>query len=360
MGLGFFRLSILFLSFLPLVSLSGCFTVPLHPEYSGPDPRPVELEQYYDVANSYTDYLDEIILEEDDFTVRRIYLDTDFGEVTVDYFQGLDSNPNLIFVFPVKGGRNSFSNYFARYFVRHGFDAAVVHRDGAFKDSKNFEQLEDIFHKHLIRDRIVIDFFEDIFGKSEFGSFGISRGAVNAAAVAGVDSRLKYNVLALAAADLVGLFVHSTDRGMVKYRKRVMDERNIDVSEYEAFIQKILITNPSRFASHIDARNTLMFIALFDDVVPVSYGLELRRTIGYPHTEFIVSGHYSALAYTCFVQLLVPYQGPCFFPFDYVEDESLAFFHSRFGKPRESMRKVLFSIIKAPMTLLAELITRFF
>jgi len=45
--------------------------------------------------------------------------------------------------------------------------------------------------KNVVRDRMAIDFFEQRLGKKEFGTLGISRGAINVAVTAGVDETAK-------------------------------------------------------------------------------------------------------------------------------------------------------------------------
>lgn len=337
----------------------GCVSIPPAPDYHGPKVRPLELEQYYSVGDSYRDYLDEILLRTDSYTVKRIEIETDFGRIRVDFFQRKRPSDHLIFVFPVKGGSNLFSNYFARYFAEHGLDTAVVHRDGSFKNPENFHALEEIFRRNVIRDRITMDFFEAEYGKRQFGSFGISRGAINAAMTAGVDARLRYNVLAMGGADLAHLFVESGDPGMVKYRRRVMHQNNISTEQFYAFLEETIRTDPKVVASHINARDTLLFLALFDNSVPIKYGLKLRRRLGYPRTEFILSGHYASVAYTQFARLVLPSDDFCVFPLDYVESESLAFYREAFGQSKTSFGHVLINVIRAPVTLIAEILASF-
>lgn len=334
---------------------SGCVFVPQHPDYSGPAVRPANLDKYYDVGNSYTDYVEEVLLENEDYTLRRFDINTTHGTIVVDFLQRHKKSDDLIFVLPVLGGRNIFANYMADYFTRQGFDTAVVHRDSDFKDPKNYRRLEELFRGNVIKDRIAIDFFEREFGKKDFGTFGISRGAINAAISAGVDSRLKYNVLAFGGADLINLFKDSKEKGIKKYRRRVMDAYSLSEQQFYDFIERTVITEPKLLAQYIDARDTLMFLSLLDESVPIKYGLKLRRRIGLPETVFLVSGHYTALLYTQFLKIALPVEDFCLFPLDYIETESLEFYRENFQAQRTSYRQVIYSVIQTPILLVAKI-----
>ena len=328
---------------------SSCALVPQFSSYKGPQPRPPELEDYYSTRLSYAGFSDQIIEEDDDYRIRRVYIDTEFGPITVDYFQRHEASDDLILVFPVLGGRNLFANYIASYMVEQGFDAAVVHRDKDFKRPEHYWRLEQIFRNNVIRDRVALDFFEREYGKKDFGSFGISRGAINAAATAGVDSRLKYNVLAIGGADLLNLFKDSGERGITKYKRRVLEREGITEEEFYEHLRLSVKTDPKFLAQHIDARNTLMFLSLLDDSVPIKYGIKLRRRIGYPRTMFLVSGHYTTLLFTQFVKILPPFGPICIFPLDFIETEAVAFYFDAFEKDDYSIKHFIYHTLQLPV-----------
>jgi len=353
------RTSTVFGLILFLVFFSGCFSVRQGSNYYGPAERPVDLEEYYAVGNSYGSF--EITKRQtyQKYELLRIEFETDYGPVTIDYRKRPEKSNDLVFVFPVLGGRNIFSNYFADYFARKGFDTAIVHRDKDFKNPDTYERIEEVFRNNVIRDRIAMNFFEEEYGKKDFGAFGISRGAINAAVTAGVDSRLRYNVLAMGGGDIVGLFRDSGERGIQKYRNKVMERKNISEQQFYSFLYKTLRTDPKFVAGHIDARDTLMFLSLFDDSVPVKYGLKLRQSIGYPRTIFLLSGHYSSVAYTQFVKLVPPTEVFCIFPMDYVETESLVFYQEAFGRKRSSFKRALYGVLQIPFQVVGQIIRIF-
>ena len=210
-----------------IFSLTGCIFLPQGLEYDGPNERPASLNEYYSVGHSYHSYEVKSASQETEFSIHRIHIDTDYGEIVIDYYKRMKESEDLILVFPVLGGRNLFSKYFADYFAHNGFDTAIVHRESTFKKPENYDKLETLFRENVIRDRIAIDFFEQVYSKKNIGSFGISRGAINAAVTAGVDSRLKYNVFAMGASDIVEVFDESTEGGIERYRKKGNERKRI-------------------------------------------------------------------------------------------------------------------------------------
>jgi hypothetical protein len=50
-------------------------------------------------------------------------------------------------------------------------------------------------------------------------------------------------------------------------------------------------------APYLDARDTLMFLAAFDRVVPTWTGKQLREAIGGPKTIYLFAGHYTSFLY---------------------------------------------------------------
>lgn len=339
-----------------LFNFSACALIPQGPGYEGPEERTTELAEYYSYISGHGDFLEQTLKVEKEYTVKRIELESAYGPIVIDYFQRNVKSDDLIFAMPILGGSNLFANYIAEYMCKHGFDTAVVHRDAQFKRPENFERIEELFRDNVRKDRVVMDFFEQHFGKRDFGSFGISRGAINAAITAGVDERLKYNVLAIGGADLVNLFRDSKENGINKYRRRVLERYDITEEEFYDRLRYSVRTDPKFLAKYIDARNTLMFLALFDRAVPIKYGLKLKRRIGHPETVFLLGSHYSTVAFTQFVRLAPPVDDFCVFPLDFIETESLAFYRNKFGDDSWSVRHFLFSVLQAPITAVGGLV----
>src|SRR5262249_54411208 len=160
-----------------------------------------------------------------------------------------------------------------------------------------------VLYDNVVRDRIAIDFFEKEYGKKNFGTFGISRGALNVILTAAVDSRLKYNVLAMGATDFARIMETTHERRIRHYVQDVVDKKNLTEAQvYDAV--RALKTEPSKLAQYLNAKDTLMFLALLDNTVPIPQGLELRRQIGGPKTVFVLADHYLTAAYTGMVRVV--------------------------------------------------------
>lgn len=344
-----------------VAALTGCYALPLDPRYGGPEPRPTELFEYYSVGDSYRNHTVQIVAQLPRFTLKRITIDTSVGKTTIDYYDRPGDSDSLVLVFPVLGGRkNVIENYFAEYFARYGFDAAIVHRSEDFKKPENIDRLEDLFRANVVRDRIAIDFFEREYGKRKFGSFGISRGAINVAMTAGVEPRLSHNVMLLGGSDLVSVFKRSDQGRIRRYIESVTQSKNITPEEFFQQLRAQLRTEPGHVVRHIDARNTLLFLGMFDRTVPFRYGLKLRRQLGLPKTVFLPAGHYTSILYTQFAKLVPPSDEYALFPIDYIELEALHFYRRAFEpRPHTSLRLLGLRILRAPFDLIGGIVNSF-
>ncbi|MBX7143946.1 MAG: hypothetical protein K1X79_05800 [Oligoflexia bacterium] len=323
-----------------------------NPNYQGPPPRSAEIESYYAKGDSYSSYSEEVLTVKSDYVHRKIAIQTHAGAINIDYFAGPEKSEDLIFVFPVLGGKNIIADYFARYFAQHGFDTAIVNRVDDFKDPSKFYQLEEVFRQNVVRDRLAIDFFEREYGKKNFGTFGISRGAINVAISAGVDPRLKYNVMAMGGTDLVSLFKESDQRGITKYRNRVMAYHNLTEEEFYSQLERQIKTDPKNLAQFIDGRNSLVVLSVFDHAVPFKYGEQLREQLGNPRTVYVAAGHLTSILYTQYAKLLLPFRELCLFPRDYIESEALSFYRSSFKRDEYSWWMLPYRVLQLPFSLL--------
>lgn len=332
----------------------GCVRLSGNSWYEGPPPRPDSMEAYYAPEKSYAGFREEIEKSTKHYTLKHITIDSYAGPIVIDYFQRQEKSNSLVLVFPVLGGKNFIEKHIARYLAESGFDAAIVNRSNEFKDPEKFEQLEEIFRLNIIRDRLALDFFEAEYGKSQFGSFGISRGAINVALTAGVDARLQYNVLAMGGTDLVHLFRDSHQARIAKYIQAVSDSRGYSRDQFFQELGKQLRTDPKFTAQYLDSRKTLLILGIFDRTVPFSYGLKLREQIGRPETIFLFADHYVSLAYTQTVSILPPSKEKTgIFPFPYIEQEAVSFYARSFDG--DWNWKVLpFKIFQFPFNVVAE------
>ena len=338
----------------------SCVTVPGSILNTKVEERPPEISEYYKVTQGYTSFKEVVLKEKKRFNTKEIKIETPTGQITITYFQRPEPSANLILIFPVLGGKNIIENYFGRYFAGKGYDSAIVHRSNDFKNIERFYELEQIFKDGLVRDRIALDFFEKEYGKKKFGSFGISRGAINVAMTAGVDPRLKYNVLALGGTDMVSIFRDSDQPGIKKYRKKVMERYHLTKEQFFEELKKSIRTDPKNLAQYMDPKNTMLLLAVFDQTVPFKFGMRLRRQLNKPKTVFILAGHYTALAYTQFTKMVRPNGDFSSFPLDYIETQALEFYDKSFGVSRVSFRRSFMQMISFPFQALTSLLSPLF
>ena len=339
--------------------LTGCFSVSVRRNYEGPKERPPELLAYYSKGHSYTGFSETIFAEHKDFIVKKIKISTDSGDALITLFEkkrlaGEKRDSNLVLVFPLLGGNNKIVDYFSEYFVKEGFDSAVVERSDDFKNPAHFYNMEKVLHDNVVRDRIALDFFEEHYGKKNFGSFGISRGAINVVMTAGVDARLKHNVIALGGTDLVRIMKATNERRIENYKLDVMQKYNLSEKQFFTQLTETLRTDPKFLAQYLDARTTLMFLGLFDKTVPIQYGMKLREGIGGPRTVYLVADHYLSAGFTGVGKAVSPTMRKIGFPFDYIEQEAVQFYDKSFEtSSKRSNGLVPFKILQAPINAIA-------
>lgn len=337
-----------------LLHTGGCFRVSRDHLYDGPPPRPAAMERYYAPEQSYTGYREEIEKATPKFTIKHITVESYAGPIVIDYFQTPKQSDALVLVFPVLGGKNFIERHMAKYFAEAGFDAAIVNRSNEFKDPAKFDQLEEIFRLNVIRDRLALDFFQNEYGKARVGTFGISRGAINVALTAGIDDRLKYNVLVMGGTDLVDLFRDSNQPRISNYIQMVSEQKGFVQEQFFEALRRQLRTDPKNTARYLDGRDTLLILGIFDRTVPFRYGLRLREQIGRPETVFLLADHYVGVLYSQTVSVVPPSKdGPGLFPFPYVEEEALNFYDRHFNNETH-WTIIPYRILQTPVNLLAE------
>ena len=336
-----------------LITLTGCYSLPLSSNYKGPQPRPPALDDYYRRDAQSSSYTEEKIRDEGSFIVRRFTVSSSQGPFIIDYYQQPRKSDGVVFVFPLLGGkRNLVENYFAEYFAKNGIDAAIVHRNEDFKKPENFDRFEEVMRANIIRDRMAIDFFEDHLNKKKFGTFGISRGAINVAISAGVDPRLKYNVMLMGGSDLIDMFKHSDQKRIRKFVHTMMAQKNMSEEQIYEYLRGRTFTDPKYLARFIDGRNSLLILAQFDRTVPIKNGYLLRQELGDPETIFLMAGHYTSILYTSFANILLPTDSLSLIPLDYVESESLNFFNRSLNNSHLSFKIALLRTLRFPFDLI--------
>ena len=305
-----------------LSMFSGCAMISQNKLYQGPFERPDWLEDGFD--NS----LDWIPSTEEKNGFQQITLSSRVdgqgfqSTVVMDYYRCDEPGKRpAILVSPILGGKNRVSSHFARYLSKRGFHCMVVHRPKDLtNDLNDLQQLDDRLRHAVIRDRAALDWLcgRDEVDVSAIGAFGVSYGGIKNVILAGVDSRLKANVFALAGADMAKLVTHSNHKVLKRLRTFLEENGANSNKEMEEAIRETIRAEPLRFAPYVDPDSTLLILARADRTVPRENGEILRRALGYPKTLYIPCAHYSAALFTGM------------FGLPYIEQITLEFFERQF------------------------------
>lgn len=299
-----------------------------------------EFGSLYSYCNSYYDYQLLKKYPSDFGQVERYRLASTFGSIWIDYYRNPTlKNRSVILIFPVLGGNYHIEHFFANA-LNHRYDTAIVHRNNEFKDPRNFSNLEQIFRESIIKDRIALDFFQRELEIVNFGTFGISRGAINVASTAAVDERLQRNVLVLGGSDLSSIIAESDQKGLARFVDKVVKHHNKSKKWVVDEVKKKIFTEPKHLAPFLEPKNTLLILGIFDSTVPFANGLTLRELAGKPETIYLLSDHYLGLLYTQIAQFILPF-GLTIFPCDYVESMSLDFYDQGFGDGGFNIYRIL-------------------
>jgi pimeloyl-ACP methyl ester carboxylesterase len=298
------------LLFPALFFLASCAHLPMDSQYQGPAPLPPALEQEYSYP-AYTGSYDEQVLEEEEtFVIKRITFPSTrnlipAGPIAIDYYDIKDEEKHpVIMVLPILGGNNAIARIFAAYFADNGYAAVIVHRQREYKKIKQLNRVDQVLRQMVLDHRQVLDWIETRkeLDPERTGVFGVSMGGIKAALVSALDKRVSASVLALAGGDLAYILTHSTERGVKKRRLKYMEANKLTLDQFYHKLETTIGCDPMKYASHINAAQSMMILALFDRAVPFQKGRELRERIGSPETIYLVSGHYSAILYLYYVR----------------------------------------------------------
>lgn len=212
-----------------------------------------------------------------------------------------------------------FERRHARFFAQHGFAAVLIDRPiFQFDPARGLDQIQSYLEESVTRNRKVLDVLverRDIQANA-VGSFGISFGGVTNCLWAGQDSRLKANVFGLAGGNIPEIMLTSRDPLMRDYVKSILTSTALGKKDLGEALKKAIRLDPLNAASSIPKENVLMFLALFDRVIELRFGLRLRQALGKPKTLFLPLGHYTTL-------LAMPF----------LKWKALEFFKEKLGRP---------------------------
>lgn len=304
-----------------LLFFSSCAHYRCDPVYSGPSNRNAEMLQYYSYPKRAIEAKVETIELRKKYTIERIEFPSAlnvFGteNIRFDYYMQKKTGkfPTLL-VLPITSGIDFPAKNFAHHFASNGFNCAVVNnKEFNLKDIKNAEEVENYFRQTVLDNRQVLDYIaeREEVDENRLGCIGFSLGGIKASLISGVDKRLKYCILCLAGGSIADITLLSKEQDIRDYVRELM-KRGISSEAILVELSEKVETDPLELAKYIDARNVLMYIAGFDQVVPRKCGDRLWEAIGKPEKIYLFSGHYSSFIYL-----------------PYVKSESLSFFTKKF------------------------------
>lgn len=308
--------------------LSGCVGFMIKgSDFKKEKPLPQSIKDYYSYEKKPINYTITNREKHANYVIKTIefpsavYTTEGNKTVKISYYDlnGEEKTP-LIIISPILGGNNVVSKIFANYFANHNFATAIIHRpeDQKITGPNYAVSIEELLKQPLIDMRRAIDLFETFkdIDNERIGSFGVSMGGIRNATLAGIDQRLKVNVFVMAGADIPYILKHSKDTSIRREVEKAQESTEGDLFE---LLSKEIKSDPKYLSQYIDDDNTLMFITLFDEVVPLKSQKYLRELIGNPSVAYLLAGHYTAALY------LLP-------PFYYVQNTSLIFFKEKFDK----------------------------
>jgi len=300
------------------LSISACSHSELSANYKKPPALPDHIKSSYDYPRYQGSYQLSLINETSDYQLHQITFPSQHNilniehDIIIDYYQPkVASNSPVILVLPILGGKNKIASSFAKYFAEHGYASVVVHRQKKYKKIQYVEQMDSIMRQIVFDHKQALDWIDTRpeLDNQRIGVFGVSMGGIKAALLSGLDERIKSSVIALAAGDLAYVLTYSSESHIKKRRTKLLAVRKITEQQLYLELSQSINTAPIHYAQYINASNTLMILASFDQVVPFEQGQLLKSKIGDPETIYLFSGHYSAILYLPYVQ----YQSRRFF-----------------------------------------------
>jgi len=236
--------------------------------------------------------------------------------VEFEWFESQEPGRRAAILFnPILGGDYPLERGICRFFARHGFHVALVHRKTLkISPTQPVTHIELLLRQGILRIRQVVDWMaaNERVDPHRMGGFGISMGGIAGVITAAVEPRLRVHVIALAGGTIPDILIASHDQLLAKPRARYLAQNAMDLSTLDRLLRQHLRTDPVRLAPYVDADALLMFISVFDRTVGLANSLRLWRALGEPRAAFLPCGHYTAY-------LLLPY----------LEYASLRFFQQR-------------------------------
>ncbi len=292
-----------------LALLAGCAWAPVHDSPRAALPRPPQLIEYYRYPPVTAPPVIKHSRNRGKFWVHSVELTPPHEGVPakiagrapihiVWYEPKTSSRVPAVLISPISGSNTLFVDGFAESFALSGYHAIIVKRlPIPFQPRGPISQVEDYMLTVVTRERQALDwlFAQPTVDTNRVASFGISYGAIVNAATAGVDSRLKVNVLALAGAPLPNVLEISAEKNLRRFWSGMCASHRLTDEQLAEQLRASIRTDPYRLAPYIDSGDVLMVIAMFDRSVGTVNSIRLWNALGGPDVAFVPFGHYTTI-----------------------------------------------------------------
>ncbi len=300
-----------------ILSSSGCVHYHLDKQSRAAEKAPPQIElelwrYYYRKRDFFKEGLTHkqiTITDKKNYTLAEItllpeskYTSYNSREIVFDYYSSKRGGKRpAIIILPIMGGKNyPIESHFARYFATKEYNVFLVHREQKMdKEVNALEDVDNLLKTTVADNRRVIDWLssQENIATNKIGVFGISFGAIKSSLLLALEERVKASVLGLGGGDLPYILAHTTEKGLVKHRAKLLKKHNLTLQEGEDILRSTITYEPNEFARYINPQEAMLVLARFDTVVPYQKGLELRRNMGNPKTLVVPAGHYSSAVF---------------------------------------------------------------
>ncbi|MBI2632653.1 hypothetical protein HYW75_06625 [Candidatus Pacearchaeota archaeon] len=314
-----------------VLSLSSCMHYPAAKNSRPPEELSKEIE--FDLWKNY--YRKQ---ERFDFSQKEMFNNKKYRiiEVTINplsQYSGYNSKTNVfdfyiskknsknptILLLPIMGGKDyPIESHFARYFTKKGYNIAIVHREQKIDEEVNaLEDLDALLKWTVSDNKRVLDWLEsqNEVDANKIGLFSISFGAIKGSLLLPLEPRIKAAVLGLGGGNLPYILAHTTEKGLIKHREKLLKKHNLTLQEGEEILRSVITYEPYEFAKFIDPDKIMLVNAKFDKVVPYRTGIELKKRMGNPESLILPTGHYTSL-----------------FCIPYIKSQAYRFFERKFSQ----------------------------
>ncbi len=285
----------------------GCGHLPFESTTRQPQlMAPPELRPAFGSWGFTTEILEE--LSSDQFTVYRFSFETYCDvlgrteTVSGELYRPTTEGPHpLIAVAPILGG--AVGNYiecraFGEYSAEQDYASYYLYQDvkllKAYEEASSLERRLRQWVRSMIK---ALDTISDHYPIDEqrLGTFGISLGGIRTVVLAAAEPRFKAHVVCMAGGGIPRI-VDTSQEGMVlRYMRRRTEVQRVSRERIVQDFHMNLLTDPASVASAIDPSTVLMFIAEFDNKVPVETCWLLHEALGRPECRTSPTGHYTSI-----------------------------------------------------------------